>query len=1511
MARPVDEKIVKLSMDNKQFQSNASSSVGILAKLSSALSGMKNMNLDKSTKALDDVNSKSKMINLDPLAKSAEVVANKFSTMGIIATTALINIANRAIDAGIAFAKSTMIDPIKGGFNEYELKMKSVQTIMTNTGESVGVVNEKLNELNTYSDKTVYSFNDMTQAIGSLSTSGMALNDSTDAVMGFYNLAAGTGIEAARAGGLLETAMVQAIQIGKMDYQNWKQLQQAGMGGPMFQQALIANAQALGKNVDLSNGFNESLKDGWATTDVMLATLKQFKDDQSLMDAATKARTFTQVMENSAEAIESGWAQTWEMLVGNFDEAGEMWTKVNAEISKTIDANSDARNALIKGFVDLGGRAKIIEIVANGYNALKKVVDTVKQAFREVFPPTTSQQLFDMASKLAEFTKKLQMSDETAQKVKSVFKGLFSIFDIGITVVKRVGQALKALIPDKLGGDILNLAAKFGDMITNFAKAIKTTEGTKKVFDDIGNGANDAYGKIKKVGTFIIDLFTNTGKAIKKVHDFIAPFLKTLANGFKEIFSGFSMQDVATGGVIFAIFTAVKKFSGLGDKLGDIIKDLSGVLSKAKDSFSVFTDLGEALQSLTGAVKAGTLVAIALAVMLLAISLRMIAKLKSQDISKALFTIAAMMIMLNASLTAIAKNAGSTTKAIGAAVVIATIAGAILILSAALHIIAKLNPEELGRSLLAMGVMISMLVLALKSLSKNERGMATSAASMMGLAFAILIMSSAVKKLSEISSEGLVKGVATIGALLLELAIFMKIVDGTKFNMASAISVVIIAGAIHLMVGAIKKIAEIDTNSLLKGLGTIAIILAEIAIFTKVVSGSKVMSAAVGMVLVAQAISMLIVPIRAFSQMSLKEIAKGLGVMAVALAEMVLAMRLANSGLAGAAGLMIVAAAMNMLIPPLQIIGGMSVETIAKGLITMGLALGGMALAAMLIGPAGSVALLAFAVAITAVGVAAMLVASSLIVFAAGLTALAGVTAATIDAVIQSLALIIAGIIQLIPMVVQGITTFLLEMINAVVVMIPALANAGLELILGLLNALNEHLPEILEVGYELVTKLMDAIGEKGPELIEKGAEMMINLINGLADTIRENSEAITQAILNLIEAILELLIDALAGIVETIFGWIPGVSEAVDGVGTAAKEGLRDAFNVEDSKKIGGDAGKAYTDGVGSKAGDAGAAGANVAGQAKAGAASPDFNPIGTGAGSQYLAGLDSKQNSANASGKNVAGQAKSGAGGVDFNPTGTGAGSQYLAGIDSKQNSASSAGKNVAGKAKSGAESVDMTSTGSNFGQGFANGISGMWDKVSSAASGLASRAKGAVEKILAIFSPSRVMIKDGGYFGEGFAIGIERSGDLVERNAAGMASGARDAVVESFRNLENALSNDITPVITPVLDLTNLSDIPDLSETARLVGNFDQHVASIGLDKSTMSRLSEDRSGNKDIEKMTQKMDDFILKLDEFISAMPKQVVAQIMWKNRLMGEAVAPIVESANSDRQKLLESIDGR
>lgn len=378
MSRPVDERIVRMTLDYNTFKANAANVTGILGGLSNKIKGMAGLNTDGLSKSLDGVapSASNAERGMEALSRQTERTRGMFDMLSTVATGALLKLGSLAAEKGLQVIKSFTLDPIVGGFKEYELKLGSVQTIMTNTGASVGEVNKKLDELNDYSDKTIYSFNDMTRAIGSLSTSGMKLEDSTTAVMGFYNLAAGVGVEAGRAGVLLDTAMVQAIQLGKMDYQNWKQLQQSGMGGPKFQEALVRNAEALGKNVDLSDGFNDSLKQGWATTDVMLATLKEFEQDESLRKAAQNVISFSKLMDTAKESVESGWAQTWEIVFGNFDESTKLWTGVWSALEPIIEGSSNLRNNFIQAFKDNGG----ISAIFNTFGNMWKMVTNISSA---------------------------------------------------------------------------------------------------------------------------------------------------------------------------------------------------------------------------------------------------------------------------------------------------------------------------------------------------------------------------------------------------------------------------------------------------------------------------------------------------------------------------------------------------------------------------------------------------------------------------------------------------------------------------------------------------------------------------------------------------------------------------------------------------------------------------------------------------------------------------------------------------------------------------------------------------------------------------------------------------------------------------------------------------------------------------------------------------------------------------------------------------------------------------
>ena len=136
MSKTVDERVVSMQFDNKQFEANVNTSMSTIDKLKAKL------DFKGATKGMENIGTATKNVNMSGLGSAVESVRVKFSALEVMGVTALANITNSAINAGKRIVRALTIAPITTGFQEYELKMNSVQTIMASTGESLETVNE-------------------------------------------------------------------------------------------------------------------------------------------------------------------------------------------------------------------------------------------------------------------------------------------------------------------------------------------------------------------------------------------------------------------------------------------------------------------------------------------------------------------------------------------------------------------------------------------------------------------------------------------------------------------------------------------------------------------------------------------------------------------------------------------------------------------------------------------------------------------------------------------------------------------------------------------------------------------------------------------------------------------------------------------------------------------------------------------------------------------------------------------------------------------------------------------------------------------------------------------------------------------------------------------------------------------------------------------------------------------------------------------------------------------------
>src|SRR5690606_9900913 len=271
------------------------------------------------------------------------------------------------VNAGLALQRSLTTDQVRDGFREYETKIGSIGTILANTewaGTTLEEVKTALNELNDYADMTIYNFGQMTASIGRFTTAGIGLEDSTIAIKGMGNLAAISGSTSAQ----MDSAMYQMsqmLQSGRMNLQDWNSFVNAGMAGKKVQDAFLETARGMGKSIDLSEGFRNSITDGWLTAEVFLETMKKFGEDESMIEAATKVRTFTQFMDTLKEGIGSGWAETWELIFGDFEEATRFWTFLSDNIGAFFAKGTDARNNFLRAMIEGEGFTHFINGMVN------------------------------------------------------------------------------------------------------------------------------------------------------------------------------------------------------------------------------------------------------------------------------------------------------------------------------------------------------------------------------------------------------------------------------------------------------------------------------------------------------------------------------------------------------------------------------------------------------------------------------------------------------------------------------------------------------------------------------------------------------------------------------------------------------------------------------------------------------------------------------------------------------------------------------------------------------------------------------------------------------------------------------------------------------------------------------------------------------------------------------------------------------------------------------------------
>lgn len=1008
MSSTVDKRVVEMQFDNSQFENNVRTTMSTLDKLKRSLK------LDGAAQGLESVNTAAKNCDMSGMGKGLETVKAKFSALQVAGITALANITNSAVNAGKRIAAAFTTEPIKAGFQEYETQMNAVQTILANTQKehtNVKIVNKALDELNTYADKTIYNFTEMTRNIGTFTAAGVKLNTSVSAIKGIANLAAVSGSSSQQAS-VAMYQLSQALASGTVKLMDWNSVVNAGMGGQVFQEALIRTSEHLktgAKQAIKANGsFRESLQTGWLTTKVLTQTLDQFstaadtekeyeaavkkfvkqgysKEQAKQMadmartagEAATKVKTFTQLIDTLKEAAGSGWTTTWRLIIGDFEEAKSLWTEVSDTLSKMINDSSDARNKLVEGWAKGGGRADLIDSLKNSFEGLMSIIKPIKEAFREIFPPMTVKQLLAFSEHLKDLTAKFKLSADNADRVKRIFKGLFSIVDLGIKAFTALTKPLYDLSKSKGLGNfadsLLEVIAVIGDFFTALDKGANTKEffstisvmlskiadGISKVFGGMPKIFDGASNGIKKFGDVFESICSWVSKAASKIGEVIG-------NVFGWIKENVSFGDILAGLVGGGIFTALKKFGNLLDKIKDVIGKIFGDKGNNEEGIGekfkkILDQVHEALASFTTGIKVASFVSIAIAIGILSTALSSIAKLQVKDIGKSIIAMALMFVMLNLSFKSFSKtlNKFKPGEVVKAGIALIAMSVAIKILSGAIVKLSGLNARDIFKGLVAIGIGLGELVAALKIVEKSKPSLKT-AIVIIALATSCKILAEALSKFSGLSWDEIGRGLSGMGGALAELTASVVILNkfGGKNSIASAVSIFIMCKSLDDIAESLKSIGSLSWDEIGRGLAGMGGALAELGLVAGLLGkfgGMSSIAGALSILIMVKSLQPITDTLNQIGSLSWEEIARGLVGMGGALVELGVVAGLLGklaglSGIIGAASILIMAQSLKPIADALGQIGSMSWEEIARGLVGMGGALTELGLVAGLLG---------------------------------------------------------------------------------------------------------------------------------------------------------------------------------------------------------------------------------------------------------------------------------------------------------------------------------------------------------------------------------------------------------------------------------------------------------------------------------------------------------------------------------------------------------------------------------
>ena len=1177
--------------------------------------------------------------------------------------------------------------------------------------------------------------------------------------------------------------------------------------------------------------------------------------------AAQEARTFSDAINATMDAVSTGWMNTFELIFGDYEEAKKLWTDVTEVLYDTFASSGEVRNEILRQWKDLGGRDILLTSFWNTLDALDKVIAPIKDAFRDIFPAATGKTLVDLTMKLWEFSRGLLNTDHILPDLKKTFKGFFAFLDIGRMAIKGLFGALAPLgdIFKTIGERVLGFTGDIGGYLIKLDESIrenKTFENSFKFITKILNGLSNGLsyfldllgGKRKNMANFFKGLKErfaylkqNVGKTLtdlgiklgifkdditsteKPLVSFGSKIQSAFAKAFEKIKSVFSntdfgqLGDILNTGILTSIIIGISKFV---NSLSSPIKSFSDLISAIKDGAKsigdVFDNLAETLANFQIKVKADAIRSIAISIGILTGALVVLSFIDDDKLISALLGLASvmgLMIGFVAALNAVTDSLKGARKLRTVSLLLIKLSTSILILAMALKIIGSMDLAGVGKGLLGVGALLGM-ILAFSNLAKNvdrksAKGLEAISKNLFGIAVAVLLLAAPIKILGQMKSEELDQGFLAVSALLLAIAGFMKIVDGVKIK-GNGLGIVLIAASMLIFTAAIKQLGKnLSKDELLQGGIAIGAMLGILAVFLLAMNTcDKIGKSAGALVSASFAILLLAGAIAAIASIEDSEAAyHSVLAISLALAAMVIALNSAKKGLAGAAALAILSTSLLALIPTFLVLGNLKWEQLGKGFVAI----------------AGSILILGLAAKILKPVIPAMLgLSAALLLFGAG-TALIGVGLISISAGLTALATSIttSGLV-----IVSGITAILVAIINLIPAVAIALANA----VVSFVAALGEGVPKIIGAVVNILTAILTAARTVIPLMVEVGMEILMALLMGLANSMDKISYAVGTIIIGLLNGLatyVPLIVDAGVNLaISLINGLANGIRErapeflaAVRNLASSAVETLLTVFQ-DIANILFGDTG------IGNSVNNFFE---NAKQTVRETLAPESFEATGKEVAESFATGIKAGEVTVEDSFAGISSAAKEGvttmtdasSNGLEslstymdeFGVSTTEGMDTFITALTGKSEEAAEAGKEVSDSAADGADSKysKFLTAGEYAGDGFIKGLLRKKAKAYNIGYEIGDEAARGMEAGLDEQSPSKRTEKIGVFADEGLIIGLLKKKKDVYDAGTYIGTATMSGISTALQLVSETIQNgiDVDPTIRPVIDLTDINN------------------------------------------------------------------------------------------------------